>query len=41
MAGKSKYNLSNRLVAPFLDCFAFRWMKKRYINYHIVENNIE
>lgn len=41
VAGKSKYNLRNRLVAPFIDCFAYRWMKKRYINYQISENNIE
>lgn len=40
MAGKSKYNLRNRLVAPFKDCFAYRWMKKRYINYEIAENNL-
>ncbi len=39
--GVSKYNLRNRLVAPFFDCFAFRWMKCRYINYLIAENNIE
>lgn len=41
VAGKPKYNLSNRLVGPFIDCFAYRWMKKRYINYQIGENNIE
>lgn len=35
MAGKSKYNLRNRLISPFIDCFAYRWMKKRYINYKI------
>lgn len=40
MAGKSKYNLRNRLVAPLKDCFAYRWMKKRYINYEIAENNL-
>lgn len=40
-AGQSKYNLWNRLVAPFIDCFAYRWMKKRYINYHVSENDIE
>lgn len=34
-AGKSKYHLWNRLVGPFKDCFAFRWMAHRYINYHI------
>jgi len=41
VAGTSKFNLRNRLVAPFIDCFAYRWMKKRYINYQIGENNIE
>ena len=40
VAGQSKYNLRNRLVGPFIDCFAYRWMKKRYINYQITENNI-
>lgn len=39
-AGVSKYHLWNRLVSPFVDCFAYRWMKKRYINYDIVENDI-
>ena len=34
-AGKSKYHLWNSLVGPFKDCFAFRWMAHRYINYHI------
>ncbi|KIO44483.1 MULTISPECIES: glycosyltransferase [Porphyromonadaceae] len=41
IAGKSKYNLTNRLVGPFKDCFAYRWMKKRYINYQIAENNLQ
>ena len=41
VAGKSKFNLGNRLVAPFIDCFAFRWMKKRYINFQISETNID
>ena len=35
IAGVSKYHLFNRLVAPFKDCFAYRWMKKRYINYEV------
>lgn len=39
-AGVSKYHLWNRLVSPFKDCFAYRWMKHRYINYQIKENNI-
>lgn len=41
VAGESKFNLKNRMIAPFFDCFAYRWMRKRYINYHIAENNIE
>ena len=40
LAGKSKYNLRNRLVGTFKDCFAYRWMKKRYINYQVAETNI-
>jgi len=39
-AGKAKYNLRNRLVGPFKDCFAFRWMKKRYIDYKVVSGNL-
>lgn len=39
VAGVSKYHLWNRLIGPFNDCFAFRWMKKRYIHYYINENN--
>ncbi|MDR2915241.1 MAG: glycosyltransferase [Tannerella sp.] len=41
IAGKSKFHLWNRLVSPFMDCFAYRWMKKRYINYSIETGNIE
>jgi glycosyltransferase involved in cell wall biosynthesis len=40
-AGQSKYHLSNRLVGPFKDCFAFRWMKHRYINYTIDSSNVD
>jgi hypothetical protein len=40
LAGTSKYHLWNRLYGPFIDCFAYRWMKKRYINYHINEHNL-
>ncbi|MDR1553920.1 MAG: glycosyltransferase [Prevotellaceae bacterium] len=39
-AGKSKYHLWNRLVSPFVDCFAYRWMKKRYINYTVKDSNL-
>ncbi|MCM1031323.1 MAG: glycosyltransferase [Oscillibacter sp.] len=40
MAGQSKYHLWNRLIGPFKDCFAYRWMKKRYINYEIADGNL-
>ena len=40
VAGVSKFNLWNRLLSPFLDCFAFRWMEKRYINYSVKESNL-
>ena len=39
-AGVSKYHLANRLVAPFVDCFAYRWMRSRYINYTIAQSNV-
>lgn len=39
-AGQSKFHFWNRLVSPFMDCFAFRWMKKRYILYTIETDNI-
>ncbi|MCW3786568.1 glycosyltransferase family 2 protein [Plebeiibacterium sediminum] len=35
IAGEAKFGLSNRLIGPLLDCFAYLWMKKKYINYDI------
>ncbi|WP_432712190.1 glycosyltransferase [Pedobacter sp.] len=35
LAGKSKFTLFNRSIKPLQDTFAFRWMRKRYINYAI------
>lgn len=35
IAGKTKYGLWNRLVGPLVDCFAYLWVKKKYINYTI------
>lgn len=35
MAGKSNFGLANRLLGPLMDCFAYLWMKKKYINYNI------
>ena len=40
-AGVSKYHLWNRLKGPFLDCFAYRWMRKRLIDNHIADNNLK
>jgi glycosyltransferase involved in cell wall biosynthesis len=34
-AGEAKYHLFNRIKKPFIDTFAFRWMRSRYINYEI------
>lgn len=41
VAGVSKYHLWNRLVGPFKDCFAYRWMAKRYIRYTIAADNLQ
>jgi glycosyltransferase involved in cell wall biosynthesis len=37
--GHSKYNIRNRLFASFKDLLAIRWMKKRQINYDIIEED--
>ena len=39
-AGQSKFHLWNRLWGPFADCFAYRWMKRRYINYRVAESDL-
>jgi len=35
IAGTANFGLINRLVGPLTDCFAYLWMKKKYINYKI------
>lgn len=35
IAGTAKYGLWNRLFGPLIDCFAYLWMKKKYINYQV------
>lgn len=35
MAGTAKFGVWNRLFGPLMDCFAYLWMKKKYINYEI------
>ncbi len=37
VAGKSKFNIFNRSIRPLQDTFAYRWMRKRYINYEIAD----
>ena len=39
-AGVSKFHLWNRLVSPLADCFAYRWMRKRTINYRVKQNDL-
>lgn len=36
IAGKAKFGLWNRLLGPLMDCFAYLWMKKKYINYVVI-----
>ena len=35
IAGTAKFGLWNRLLGPLMDCFAYLWMKKKYINYEV------
>lgn len=39
-AGTSKYHLWNRLWGPFVDCFAYRWMKKRMTEYTVADEKL-
>lgn len=41
IAGEAKYGLWNRLIGPLIDCFAYLWMKKKYINYKIATKTNE
>ncbi len=36
-AGTAKFGLWNRLLGPLMDCFAYLWMKKKYINYRVAD----
>ena len=38
IAGEAKYHLWNRLFGPLMDCFAYLWMKKKYIRYQVAES---
>lgn len=37
MAGTAKFGLWNRLLGPLSDCFAYLWMKKKYIDYKVIK----
>lgn len=39
IAGKANYGLWNRLFGPLMDCFAYLWMKKKYINYEVAKKS--
>ena len=37
IAGKAKFGLADRLIGPLADCFAYLWMKKKYISYDVAK----
>lgn len=37
--GQSKFHVANRLLGPLGDCFAYLWMKRKYINYEIAKRD--
>jgi glycosyltransferase involved in cell wall biosynthesis len=39
IAGTAKFGLWNRLLGPLMDCFAYLWMKKKYINYEVSKSS--
>lgn len=39
IAGTAKFGLWNRLLGPLMDCFAYLWMKKKYINYEVAKKS--
>lgn len=39
LAGKTKFGLFNRILGPLIDCFAYLWMKKKYIYYKIAKSS--
>lgn len=39
LAGEAKFGVWNRLIGPLMDCFAYIWMKKKYINYTIAKKD--
>ena len=41
ISGVSKFGISNRFFGPFIDCFAYVWMRKRTINYKVNKNSFK
>ena len=39
IAGDAKFGLWNRLLGPLSDCFAYLWMKRKYINYTVAKQS--
>ncbi|WP_426430882.1 glycosyltransferase family 2 protein [Winogradskyella sp. HB-48] len=39
IAGTANFGLWNRLLGPLMDCFAYLWMKKKYINYEVTKTS--
>lgn len=41
VAGQAKYHLFNRLWKPFIDCFGFRWMRRRYVDPTVEKSSLQ
>ena len=41
VAGMAKYHLFNRLWKPFIDCFGFRWMRRRYVDPTVEKSSLQ
>ena len=39
IAGTAKFGVWNRLLGPLMDCFAYLWMKNKYINYDVAKTS--
>ena len=39
IAGQAKFGIWNRLLGPLSDCFAYLWMKRKYINYKVAKQS--
>ncbi len=39
LVGKSKFGFYNRAFVTLMDCFAYLWIKKKYINYQIMKHS--